>query len=215
VGSRPKRVEPSGQLAEHCVETLRGNGETCPDQTAQATQTDYGVLQTVEQAPSGARLYQPGGHKRPTTQHELRIRYSVTLLSTGTAVCGLRMAMPLNRARVVWQLTRECQPATPVLLEIPCVSARDRLLHAPRRSHDIPYDVSKLESDQAVPGAPAPPRLAPPRLRLAPPRLRYSCGSVYSTGLHSSGLRSECARPYPLVTDPPYAIFPASFRADR
>ncbi len=39
VGSRPKRVEPSGQLAEHCVETLRGDGETCPDQTAQATQT--------------------------------------------------------------------------------------------------------------------------------------------------------------------------------
>ncbi len=24
VGSRPKRVEPSGQLAEHCVDTLRG-----------------------------------------------------------------------------------------------------------------------------------------------------------------------------------------------
>jgi hypothetical protein len=23
VGTRPKRVEPSGQLAEHCVETLR------------------------------------------------------------------------------------------------------------------------------------------------------------------------------------------------
>ncbi len=39
VGSRPKRVEPSGLLAEHCVETLRGDGETCPDQTAQATQT--------------------------------------------------------------------------------------------------------------------------------------------------------------------------------
>jgi hypothetical protein len=39
VGSRPKRVEPSGQLAEHCVDTLRGDGETCPDQTAQATQT--------------------------------------------------------------------------------------------------------------------------------------------------------------------------------
>ncbi len=39
VGSRPKRVEPSGQLAEHCVETLRSDGETCPDQTAQATQT--------------------------------------------------------------------------------------------------------------------------------------------------------------------------------
>ena len=34
VGSRPKRVEPSGQLAEHCVETLRGDGETCPDPTA-------------------------------------------------------------------------------------------------------------------------------------------------------------------------------------
>jgi hypothetical protein len=27
VGSRPKRVEPSGQLAEHCVDTLRGDGE--------------------------------------------------------------------------------------------------------------------------------------------------------------------------------------------
>ncbi len=25
VGSRPKRVEPSGQLAEHCAETLRGD----------------------------------------------------------------------------------------------------------------------------------------------------------------------------------------------
>jgi hypothetical protein len=31
VGSRPKRVEPSGQLAEHCVETLGGDEE--PAQT--------------------------------------------------------------------------------------------------------------------------------------------------------------------------------------
>jgi hypothetical protein len=40
VGSRPKRVETSGQLAEHCVETLRDDGETCPDQVGVFVFTD-------------------------------------------------------------------------------------------------------------------------------------------------------------------------------
>ncbi len=39
MGSRPKRVEPSGQLAEHCVETLRGDLVTHAEFTNRAKAT--------------------------------------------------------------------------------------------------------------------------------------------------------------------------------